>query len=369
MAVYKILALNPGGTSTKLGYFENDKAVFTKNVAHDENELRAFSDPNDQLDYRFAAISEELEKSGIDAAGCDAYVGRGGGLGACVGGSFLVNEDMLEYFRTAPVRHPASLGAQISWLLAKQYDGVALTISAEDADELCDSARFTGITDVYRESHCHALNMKEIGHRYAQSKGKRYQDLKLVICHIGTGSSVAAHKNGMIMDCSNNMGGEGPMCGTRCGAVAVRSIVKLAFSGKYTEAELIALTDRNGGWVSLLGTSEGLEIKRRIAEGDEFARLVYEATIYQHAKYIGAHAAVLGEKADAIIVTGGVAKDEYLTGELKKYVDHMAHDYVVMAGEFELEALAQSALRHLTGDEEAKVYTGEPYWKGFAIVT
>jgi butyrate kinase len=362
--IYRILAINPGGTSTKIGYFKNEKAVLTENVVHDEGELARFAEPGDQRELRFDAVVRTLTDAGVDIATCDAYVGRGGAMAPCPGGTYFVNERMLSDFRASPIKHPGNLGAQLSYRLAKEYGGFAFTVSSPDTDELCDSARFTGIKGVYRESHFHALNHKEVGHRYARSQGKRYEEMNLVICHIGTGSSVAAHRKGLAIDTSDNMSGDGPMCGTRCGSVAVRSIVRLLSSGRYTTAELNSFTDRKGGWMNLLGTTDALEIKKRIANGDEFARLVYDATIYQHAKTIGGFVAAMGEPTDAIIITGGIARDEYYTSELKRYVGGFA-PVVVIAGEFELEALAAGALRHFTGEEPAKEYTGEPAWHGF----
>ncbi len=362
--VYKIIAINPGGTSTKVGYFENEKAVLIKNIPHSAEELAPFKEPNDQKEFRYNVVLNALREENIAVEDCDAYVGRGGSMAACEGGTYFVNEKMLEDFHTSPIKHPANLGAQMAYELANTYGGEAMTVSSPDTDELCDSARFTGIKGVYRESHCHALNQKEVAHRYAESIGKRYEDLNLIVCHVGSGSSIGAHKKGMIVDTSDNMSGAGPICGTRCGDVPVRSILKLITSGTYTTDEIKAFTDRRGGWISLLGTAEALVIKERIAEGDEFARLVYDATIYQTAKVIGSMLAAMGDATDAILFTGGVAKDDYFAKELEKRVGRFA-PFVVIAGEFELEALAAGALRHLTGEEPAKIYTGEPYWKGF----
>lgn len=362
--VYKIIAINPGGTSTKIGYFENNEAKLIKNIPHSAEELAPFKEPNDQRDFRFQTVLNALAEENISVDDCDAYVGRGGSMAACEGGTYFVNEKMLQDFHTSPIKHPANLGAQMAYELAKEYGGLAMTVSSPDTDELCDSARFTGIKGVYRESHCHALNQKEVAHRYAESIGKRYEDLNLVVCHVGSGSSVGAHKKGMIIDTSDNMSGAGPICGTRCGDIPVRSILKLLSTNTYSLDEIKSFTDRKGGWMSLLGTAEALEIKKRISEGDEFARLVYDATIYQTAKVIGSMLAAIGDKTDAIIFTGGVAKDEYFASELEKRVGRFA-PLVVIAGEFELEALAAGALRHLTGIEPAKEYSGDSYWKGF----
>jgi butyrate kinase len=208
------------------------------------------------------------------------------------------------------------------------------------------------------------LNHTEVGIRYAASQNKKYEEMNLIICHIGGGLSVTAHRQGRMIDSNDIAGGDGPMTPNRCGSIAVRDIIKLCFSGKYTEKELMEKTIKNGGWLDLLGTTDGKLMEDRVKEGDPHFKLIYDATIYQVAKSVGSCAAVLKGKVDAIILTGGVVKDKYFTDELESYISSFA-PVVVMAGEFELEALAAAALRVLKGEEKPKEYTGIPVWEGF----
>ena len=351
----KVLVFNPGFTSTKIGYFEDYEKLYSINLQHDENELRKFEKPIDQLEYRYQAILGQLEKDGIDVAGCDAYAGRGGSMPPCDGGTYFVNELMIDGFKTSPIRHPAFLGAQLAYELSKQYGGEAFTASSPDTDELSDLARVTGLKGVYRESHGHALNQKEVAHRFAASIGKRYDEVDVIVCHLGGGTSVGAHKHGKIVDAMDNMRGEGAMCSSRCGGLTVRDVMELCFSGKYSKEEILSFTDRTGGWRNHLDTVEAKEVVKRIQNGDKYAKLIYDATIYQHAKQIAGFMATLEGHADAIIVTGGIANDKYFISRLETYVGKLA-PFVVMPGEFELEALAASVIRHYSGEEPAKPF-------------
>jgi butyrate kinase len=361
---YRILAFNPGATSTKVGYFEDEDCLYKSNVVHGTEELAQYNEPNDQLPLRYGAIFAELERAGIDPAECDAYSGRGGSQAPCEGGTYFVNDRMMADFRKSHIKHAANLGAQLAYELSQKYDKPAFTVSPPDADELWDLSRLTGIDGVYREAHCHMLNQKEVAHRYAASIGKNYEDLNLVVCHLGGGTSVSAHRKGKVVDSTDTMQGDGPFCPSRSGTIPGYGLIKLCFDERHSESDVRKLVGRAGGWLSLLGTADAKEVKRRIAEGDGYAGLCFDTLIYQHAKAIGSFVAAMKGKTDAILLTGGIVNDEYVVEEMKAYVEALA-PVVVLPGEFELEALAAGALRHLRGEEPAREYTGEPYWKGF----
>lgn len=362
---YKIFAINPGSTSTKIAFFENENKIFSKTVEHDAEQLANFSEISDQLPYRKETIMGVLEEAGISLDSIDAFVGRGGGLVALEGGTYTVNDKLYEHAKVGfTVKHPATLGSQLAKQFSESYGGKAYVVNPPDVDEFIDIARITGLKGIYRESKIHALNQKEIGIRYASNKGLKYNEINLIICHIGGGISVTAHSKGRMIDSNDIAQGDGPMAPTRCGSVPVKDIVKMCFSGKYSEKEMQNFTTKNGGWISHLGTTDAREVVTRITNGDTYAKLIYDATIYQIAKYVGACAISLKGKVDAIILTGGISNDKYLIEILTNYVAFLA-PVEVMAGEFEMEALAAGAIRVLKGEEEAREYSGVPVWNGW----
>lgn len=362
---YKVFAINPGSTSTKIALFEGEKEIFSANIAHDAKELAKFPEIGDQFDYRKDMILDALKKAGVDISDCDAFSGRGGGLVSCPGGTYEINDKLYQHAKEGfAVKHPAILGPQLARYFADLYGAKAYVVNPPDVDEFQDVARITGWKGVYRESKIHALNQKEIGIRYAASQGKKYEDLNLIICHIGGGISVTAHRKGKMIDSNDIANGDGPMTPTRCGTIPVRDVVRECFSGKYTQEEMYQRITKNGGLVDHLGTSDAIEVGKRIKAGDRYAKLVYDAMIYQIGKYAGSMAAVLEGKVDAIILTGGIAHDSYLVKKLTDMIQFIA-PVTVMAGELEMEALAAGAERVLSGQEEAKVYTGIPAWNGF----
>ena len=223
MSEYKILTINPGSTSTKIGLFEGEKCLFSENVAHDAAVLKEYATISDQLPYRRDTINALLEKNGVDLSTVDAFVGRGGGLLAIDGGVYEVGEVLLDHAKRGAngVQHPANLGSQIANELAVQYGKPAFVVNPPDTDEFCDLARVTGIKGVYRVSHLHALNLKETAIRHSEIVGKKYDESNYVVCHIGGGISVSAHQKGKMIDGNDNIGGDGPMAPTRCGEVPV----------------------------------------------------------------------------------------------------------------------------------------------------
>lgn len=362
---YKLFAINPGSTSTKIAMFSNEMEVFSVNVSHDAAKLKEFPEISDQFNYRKDTILDELSKHNISLENTDAFVGRGGGLVALEGGTYAINEALLNHARIGfTVKHPATLGSQLAYYFANQYGGKSFVVNPPDVDEFEEVARVTGLANVSRESRIHALNQKEIGIVYGKEIGKPYGELNLVIAHIGGGTSVTAHKKGRMVDSNDVINGDGPMAPTRAGSIPANSIIKMCFSGQYTEKQMYEKITKSGGLVDHLGTSEVLEILELIAKGDAYAKLVYDAMIYQIAKNIGAYATTLKGDVDAILLTGGIAKNAYLVEQITDRVQYIA-PVKVYAGEFEMEALASGALRVLLGEEQAKIYTGIPVWNGF----
>ncbi len=360
----KILTVNPGSTSTKIALFEGEEKLFSINVSHDAAMLSQFSDQESQFPYRMETIHKALSENHVDLSGLSACVGRGGGLLAMEGGVYEVTDLVLEHSLHSKngVIHPAGLGPSIAKSFADEYGVPAFAVSPPDVDELQDVARITGIKGVYRNVHLHALNLKETAIRHAQSMGKRYEECNFVVCHIGGGVSVSAHKNGRMIDGYDIVGGEGPMAPTRCGAVPVAEFIE--YSEGKTAKELRALTTRSGGFVSHLGTSDALEVQDMIAAGNEYAKLVWEAFIYQIEKGIGAMAVVLKGKVDGILLGGGIVHNKELVAKITEDCGFIA-PVSAYPGEFEMEAMAAGAIRVLKGEEIPKVYTGVKVFQGF----
>lgn len=361
---FKILAINPGSTSTKIGLFENEECIFKTTIEHTKEELAPFREIADQKDFRLEVLINVLNEENVDINSIDAFSGRGGGLVSCPGGTYLINEKMYEHASTMfTVKHPAALGATLSYELGKKYNKPAFCVNPPDVDEFKIEARITGINGLYRESRVHALNQKEIANRYANKVGKNYKDLNLIICHLGGGISIAAHNHGKMIDSNDNVNGDGPMTPNRSGFVPAKPLIKMCFSGKYTEKEINSMINKTGGFLSWLQTDDIKEVKKLIAEGNQKAKILYDAMIYQIAKQIGAMYVSLKCNCSAIILTGGIANDEYLVKNVKKYVGKLAK-VVVMPGEFELEALSSGSLRVLRKEESPKSYSGESVFKG-----
>lgn len=360
----KVFAINPGSTSTKIALFEDEQCLFSKNVSHDAAVLAQFQNISDQLPYRMETINSLLQENGVTLEGVDAFVGRGGGLLAMEGGTYAVDETLLEHAVKGAngVAHPAQLGPQIAQALAEQYGVKAYVVNPPDVDELQDIARMTGVSGVYRVIHLHALNLKETAIRHAASMGKRYEECRFVVCHIGGGVSVSAHRAGRMVDGYDIVGGEGPMAPTRCGAISVSNL--LSYIKDHDMKDVKALVTKTGGFVSQVGISDAIELTKRAAEGDKKAEMVWNAMIYQIAKAIGSMAAVLEGKVDGILLGGGMVHSKDLVEQLKSYCGWIAPVYAY-PGEFEMEAMSAGAIRVLKGEEAVKYYSGKPAWTGF----
>lgn len=362
---WRVLVINPGSTSTKVGLFDGERVVFTVNVAHEASELAKFAGVSDQLPYRVGLIEQALAENGVELASIDAFVGRGGGLLPLPGGTYEVDDVLLDHATRGAngVQHPAQLGPQIAHAFAGRVGKPAFVVNPPDTDELCDEARMTGVRGVYRHVHLHALNLKETAIRHAASAGRAYEECRFVVCHIGGGISVSAHDRGRMVDGADIVGGEGPMAPTRCGALPVAEVLDYLDAGHAT-ADVRRMCMKTGGFVDLLGTSDALEVSRRAEAGDEACRRAWDAMVYQICKEIGAMAAALGGNVDGILLGGGMVHNKGLVRAIEERCGWIALVFAY-PGEFELEAMAAGARRVLNGEEKLLRYSGKPVFEGF----
>lgn len=366
MKAYKILAINPGSTSTKVGAFDGDQELFKENVVHSADMLAQFPNVSDQTNYRRQTIEDAVRAHGMELSDFDAFAGRGGSLVACEGGVYEVNELLVEHASSGKYggNHPARFGELLAYEFGQKYGKPAFEVNGPDTDEYCDEARITGLHDVFRRSHIHTLNQKETALRVSAELGREYEKSNYIVAHLGGGVSITAHCRGRMIDSNDIINGDGPMTPTRSGALPANQFMQLCYSGKWTKEEMYKRLTKTGGFVDHTGSSDMQELKAKIDDGDEYAALIYRAFIYQVAKQVGSMAAVVDGQVDAIILTGGISHDEELVEALKKKIGFIA-PLIVRPGEFELEALAAGALRVLNGEEQPKTYTGIPVFTGF----
>lgn len=366
MSSYKVFTVNPGSTSTKIALFQGEKKLYSANVSHDAEVLANYKTLSDQLTYRRSTIEQLLEENHVDLSGMDACVGRGGGLLAMEGGTYEIDDLVLDHSIHAEngVVHPACLGPSIAYEFAQKYGAKAFTVNPPDVDELQDLARMTGVKGVYRGVHLHALNLKETAIRHAESMGKGYEECNFIVCHIGGGISISAHCAGKMIDGFDIVGGEGPMAPTRCGSIAVSDLLNYAADKDIKTVK--QLCTKNGGFVSHLGISDAIELTERAKKGDRYAELLWNTMIYQIEKCIGSMAAVLHGKVDGILLGGGMVHNKDLVSQITEACEWIA-PVSAYPGEFEMEAMASGAVRVLEGKEQVKKYTGVCRFRGFAF--
>ncbi len=353
---YRMLVINPGSTSTKIAVFDGEEMIFDETLRHSVEELSQYDKIFDQYEFRKDIILNTLSKNKIDINSLGAVVGRGGLLKPIEGGTYEVNQKMLEDLKVGlQGEHASNLGGIIAHEIAREVGVKAYIVDPVVVDELLDVARISGLKEIERRSIVHALNQKAVARRHAKIKGKKYEDMNLIVAHLGGGISVGAHHKGKIIDVNNALDGDGPFSPERSGGLPVGDLVKLCYSGKYTYEEMRKLIKGNGGMVSYLNTNNAIEVSEKIQKGDKYAQLIYYAMAYQVAKEIGSCAAVLKGKVDGILLTGGIAHDEQFTNWIKESVQFISQVYVY-PGEDELMALAEGGLRVLTGEEKAKEY-------------
>ena len=353
---YKLLIINPGSTSTKIGVYSDEKEVLVETLRHSSDEIAKYDSIFEQKNFRKEVIMNILKKNNIDVSSLDAIVGRGGMLRPIPGGTYEVTDKLLEDLKIGVSgQHASNLGGILANEIAKEVGIRSFIVDPVVVDELQDVARISGMPELPRRSIFHALNQKAVAKRYAKECGKRYEDLNLVVIHMGGGVSVAAHRDGLVIDVNNTLDGDGPFSPERSGSVPVGDLVKLCFSGKYTESEIYSKIVGKGGYVAYLNTNDARDVLKAREEGDEYASLIFEAFIYQICKAIGEMSTVLNGKVSQIILTGGIAYSPVVVNAIKERVQWIS-DVTVYPGEDELLALAQGALRVLNGEEEAKEY-------------
>ena len=353
----KILVINPGSTSTKMAVFYDEKAILLRNITHTTDELSPFDAITEQQDFRRELVINELERSNV-ALEFDAVIGRGGLVKPISGGVYEINQQMIDDTLHGCVmhNHACNLGCLIAYEIAATIPGCRAYIADPGVvDELSPLARISGSPLMPRICIWHALNQRAIARRYARSIGKEYEDLNLIICHMGGGISIAAHEHGRAVDANNALDGEGPFSPERAGSLPAADLIRLCFSGKYTERQLLKRIAGQAGLTAHLGTNDMRQILGRIGQGDEHAHLMVDAMLYHVAKNIAAEAAVLCGNVDAILLTGGMAHSDYIVGELRRRIGFLAPVYI-FPGEDEMEALAFNALAVLNGKRKAKVY-------------
>ena len=354
---YKILIINPGSTSTKIGVFEDETLLFEETLRHTTEELAGFNMIVDQKDFRKKVILDVLAEKNFDIKTLDVCVGRGGMLKPIPGGTYAVSDDLLEDLKIGKQgQHASNLGGILAREIGDELGVPSYIVDPVVVDELMPSSRLSGVPELPRISVFHALNQKAVAKRYAKEVGKKYTDLNLIVVHMGGGVSVGAHDHGKVVDVYNALDGDGAFSPERAGGVPSGALVKMCFSGQYTQAEVYKKINGKGGLNGYLGTNNMRDVAERAFEkGDEEAAGVFHAFTYQVAKEVGAMAAVLNGKVDQILLTGGIAYSDYVTSEIKEKVGFIA-PITVYPGEDELLALAQGALRVLNGEEKPLVY-------------
>ena len=353
---YTILVINPGSTSTKVGVYEDEQKVFEETLRHSTEEIAKYDSIIDQKDFRKKVILDMLKNKNYDVNAFDIVVGRGGLLKPIPGGTYKVTDALIEDLKIGKQgQHASNLGGILAKEIGEEVDAAAYIVDPVVVDELEPIARYSGMPELPRRSIFHALNQKAVAKRYAKEIDKPYKDLSLIVIHLGGGVSVAAHRGGKVIDVNNILDGEGAFSPERAGTVPVGDLIKLCFSGKYTESEIYKKICGNGGFNGYMGTNNFLDLVKMKEEGNEDAANLIDAFIYQIAKDAGAMSAVLSGKVDRIICTGGIAYSEYVVNALKERLGYIA-DFTVYPGEDELLALAQGGLRVTTGEERVMEY-------------
>ena len=353
---YKLLIINPGSTSTKIGVYEDEKEVFVETLRHSSEEIAKYDSIFEQKGFRKEVIMNVLKDNNFDVTTLDAVVGRGGMLKPMAGGTYEVNDELLNDLKIGVQgQHASNLGGILANEIAKEVGGKAFIVDPVVVDELEAVARISGVPELPRKSKFHALNQKAVAKRFGKESKRGYENLNLIVVHMGGGVSVGAHQNGKVIDVNNALDGDGPFSPERAGSVPVGDLIKMCFSGEYTQAEVYGKIVGKGGYVAYLNTNDARDVLREKQEGNEFAELIYNAFIYQVSKSIGEMATVLKGKVDSIILTGGIAYSPIVVADIKERVEWISN-VTVYPGEDELLALAQGAIRVLSGEEESKEY-------------
>lgn len=348
----QILVINPGSTSTKVALYENGAALWKEDIKYSRDEIARFPHIADQRFLRREGLRKLLEEKQVDVAGLWALCSRGPDIYPIGGGTYAVDGEMMDELMNNPyIEHACNLGAMMTWPLSQQYHVPAFIVDPGLVDEMIPEAKITGVKGIHRRSQWHALSQRAIYHRVAERLGKPVEETNCVICHMGGGLSVGAHRAGKSIDVNNCLDGDGPMSANRAGAIPNIDILEMAFDQHLSKKEIWGRLVGNGGLVSHLGTENLIEIEGRIEGGDEYAKLVLDSMIYQISKEIGGLCTALKGQVDAIALTGGMAHSDYMVGGIKERVGFLA-PVLVYPGECEMEALYEGALRVMEGREQ-----------------
>ena len=357
METSRVLVINPGSTSTKIAVYQNLTPLFLKNINHSYEVLKQYNKITDQYEFRRSIIIKELEHAEIEISSISIIIGRGGLIKPIESGIYEVNEQMCKDLKEGYLgEHASNLGGLIAYDLAKALPGTkALIADPVVVDELQDVARIAGHPIFTRYSIFHALNQKAIARNYARSHDKKYEELNIIVAHLGGGISVGAHCKGRVIDVNNALDGEGPFSPERSGTIPSGQLVNLCYSNKYSKDEVKKMILGEGGLVAYLGTNDAYKIELRVKAGDKEASKIQDAMSYQVGKIIGEMAAVLKGEVDAILLTGGIANNQQVTDYIKLMVKFIA-PVIVYPGEDEMKALAENAIRVIKGDVIPKEY-------------
>jgi butyrate kinase len=352
----KSLIINPGSTSTKIGVFEDETLLFEETLRHSTEEIAQYASIVDQKDFRKNIILSLMKEKDFDMKSLNVIVGRGGMLKPIPGGTYAVTDDLLHDLKVGVQgQHASNLGGVLAREIGDSIGVPSYIVDPVVVDELMPMARYSGVPELPRTSVFHALNQKAVVKRYAKEKGVAYDSLNLIVVHMGGGVSVGAHEKGKVVDVFNALDGDGAFSPERAGAVPSGALIKMCFSGSYTEKEVYKKIVGNGGFNAYLNTNDMREVNKIVEEGNKEAEVIREAFILQVAKDIGSMACVLSGKVDQILITGGIAYNKYVTDRLTERAGFIA-PITVYPGEDELLALAQGALRVLNGEEKAMEY-------------
>lgn len=356
---YRMLVINPGSISTKIGIFDNEISVFEKMILHPPEIIQTFPQIVDQYEYRKQTILETLDYEGINISKLHAVCGRGGLLRPIPGGTYMVNSAMMEDLRIGYAgEHPSNLGGILASEIAAGLNIPSFIIDPVVVDELEPLSRISGTSLIERKSIFHALNQKAVARRVAKQLNKKYEDSNFIVTHMGGGITIGVHKQGKVIDVNNGLLGDGPFSPERAGTVPVGDLVDLCFSGEYSRDEIWSILAGQSGLVGYLGTNDVSEVEKMAETGDPKAKLIISAMAYQVAKEIGAASTVLSGKIDAIILTGSHAFRKFLIAEITERINWIA-DVMIEPGQNDLQSLAEGALRVLRGEEMAKKYPGK----------
>ena len=352
---YKVLAINPGSTSTKVALYDEERPLLDLTLRHSTEEISRFANVIDQLDWRRGLILSALREQSFNLKDLSAVIGRGGLIRPIPAGDYDVNSRMRYDLRNAPMKHACNLGGLLAAQIAHMAGVKAYIADPPVVDEMDDAARITGMPMCPRKPIFHAMNQKAIARLHCGRMGWTYEESNLIVAHMGGGISVAAHRQGRIVDVNNALDGDGPFAPDRAGSIPSSELIKVCFSGQYTKEELLKFGSSKGGRVAYLGTNAVIQVMERIEKGDQRAKKVLESMCYNISKQIGAMAGALSGKVQAILLTGGIAYNEPIVEYIREHCGFIA-PVEVYPGENELEALVMNALVVLRGVITPKVY-------------